>query len=169
MCAVGYERPRFHEVTFAKDRGQPLAKRKREDARAVGNDKLIYSNIKCVSSSLEILESGPDIVSPTDSEWSNFEVKPASLGLRLAHFEYRLSVVSIKQDGQSAELRYSLTQQFQPLARKLVRLDRQSGGVAARFRQTCDQTAADRIDRHCKYDGNRRRRLPYNGDGASDR
>jgi hypothetical protein len=48
-------------------------------------------------------------------------------------------------------------------------LDRQSGGVAAWFRQTCDQTAADRINRHCKYDGNRRCRLSYDGDSASDR
>ena len=109
------------------------------------------------------------IVSPSDREWSNFEAKPSSLGLRLAHLEYGLSVVSIKQDGQSAELRYSLMQEFQPLACKLVRLDRQSGGVAAWFRQTCDQTAADRIDCHRKYDGNNRRRLSYNGDGASDR
>jgi hypothetical protein len=93
-------------------RGQPLAQCKCEDARTVGNDELIDSNINCVSSSLEILERGLDIVSPSDCQWSNVEAKPASFGLRLAHLEYRLSVVSIKQNGQSAELRYRLTQEF---------------------------------------------------------
>src|SRR5262249_31355864 len=100
------------EVTFAEDRGQPFAKCKFEDARAVSNHELIDSNINRVSSSLEILESGLDIVSPSDCEWSNFEAKPASLGLCLAHLKYRLSVVSIEQNGQSAELRHRLTQEL---------------------------------------------------------
>jgi hypothetical protein len=130
---------------------------------------LINCNVNCVNFGFEVLERGRDIFRPPDSERNDFEAEPASLGLRLAHLQYRLGIVSIKQDGQSAQLRQNLTQEFNPLASKLVRLDRQSSHVAPRFRETCDETAADRIDCHSKDDGNSRCRLFDNRDSASDR
>src|SRR5262249_17501459 len=56
-----------------------------------------------------------------------------------------------------------------PLASKIGRLKRQSSDVAARFGQTCDQAAADRVNRHRKHNGDGCCRMPYGGDGASDR
>src|SRR5262245_48882420 len=47
-------------------------------------------------------------------------------------------------------------------------MERQSSDVGPRFGQTCDQTAADRIDAHRKHNGNGRGRLLYCGDRASD-
>ena len=52
------------------------------------------------------------------------------------------------------------------LPARSVCLDRQSSDVAARPRQTCDQAAADRVDRQCKDDGDDRCRLLYCGDGG---
>jgi hypothetical protein len=47
----------------------------------------------------------------------------------------------------------NLAQEFEPLADKIGLLDRHSGNVAARLRQTCNQAAADWVHRHGKHDG----------------
>src|SRR5262249_2317324 len=168
IWSVRHERSGFNKVALTEDCGQLLAKRYGKDAGAVGHDKLINRNINCVNLGFEALERGCDIVSPPDSERNDFEAKPASLGLRLAHLEYGLGVISIKQDGQSAEPWQNLTQEFNPLAGKFVRLDRQSSHVATRIRETCDKTTANRIDCHGKNDGNSRCRLFHNRHSASD-
>jgi hypothetical protein len=63
----------------------------------------------------------------------------------------------------------NLTQDFESLAGKIGLLVRQSSGVAARSRQTCDQAAADRIVRQYKDDRDDRRSLPYCWGGVSVR
>ena len=47
-------------------------------------------------------------------------------------------VVAVEQDRQPTQTGNDLAQQLEPLAGKLVRLDRQAGDIAARPRQTGD-------------------------------
>ena len=54
----------------------------------------------------------------------------------------------------------SLTQEFKPLANKIGLLDRDSGNVAGRMRQTLNQAATNRIERNGKDDRNGRYCLP---------
>jgi hypothetical protein len=63
----------------------------------------------------------------------------------------------------------SLAQEFKALANKIRLLDRNSGNVAGRMRQTLNQTAADRIERNGKDDRNARYCLPEDGNGAAIR
>src|SRR5207244_2155729 len=58
-----------------------------------------------------------------------------------------------------AETRDNLAQKFDSLGRNIGLLDRQTGNVAARSRQTSNQAGADRVPRRCKDDGDYGRRL----------
>src|SRR5262249_26242646 len=53
---------------------------------------------------------------------------------------------------QTAETRDNLAQEFEFLATSIDHLDRQTGGVAARMRQTCDQPCADWVPRRREHD-----------------
>src|SRR5262249_28585256 len=165
--SVGHKRPGFRKITLTEYRGQSLANCKGENARAVSYDKLINCNVHCVGFGFEVLERRRDIVGPPYGNGNDFEAEPASLSLRFTHLQHGLGVVGIEQDGQSAKLRHNLTQDFNPLPSKLVRLDRQSSHVASRFREARDQTGTYRIDCHGKYDGNSRCRLFHNRDSTS--
>jgi hypothetical protein len=79
----------------------------------------------------------------------------ASLALRLSAW------------AQPAEPGDNLTQEFESLAGKIGLLVRQSSGVAARSRQTCDQAAANRIVRQYKDDRDDRRSPLYCWGGVS--
>jgi hypothetical protein len=61
-------------------------------------------------------------------------------GLNLAHLQHGLGKANISYDCQPAKPGENLTQEFEPLAGKVGLLGRQSGDVAARLRQTCDQS-----------------------------
>ena len=86
--------------------------------------------------------------------------------LNLAHFQHGSGIAGIGHDRQSAQTRYNLAQQFESLAGKIGRLQRQSGDVAARSRQTCDQAAADRVVRNREDDRDDRCRLLCCDDSA---
>ena len=140
--------PGFDKIAGTEDRRQSRAERKRDDARAVGGNERIDHNIKCVRLALERLEGGRDILRSPDFECGDFEAERAGRGLDLAHLQHGCGIADIGHDRQPAEAGDNLAQEFEPLAGKIGRLDRQSGDVAARSRQTCDQAAADRVDRH---------------------
>ena len=147
-----------------KDRRKPRAERKRDDARAVGDNECIAHDVKCVRLGLERLEGGSDILRSPDFEWRDFEAERASRGLNLAHLQHGLGIANICHDCQPAEPGDNLAQKFESLAGKIGRLDRQSSDVAARSRQTCDQAAADRIVCQCKDDRDDRCHPLYCGD-----
>ena len=65
------------------------------------------------------------------------------------------------------KLRDSLTQEFKALANKIGLLDRDSGDVAGRMRQTMSQAATNRIERNGKDDRNARYRLPQHRNGGA--
>src|SRR5262249_30288449 len=68
----------------------------------------------------------------------------------------------------SAEPGDDLAQKFESLAIGLGLLERKSGSIAARPRQTCDQAGADRVPGH-ENDGDDRRRLLGGHDSDSRR
>ena len=76
--------------------------------------------------------------------------------LNLDHLQHGRGIVNIKHDCQPAETGNHLVASSSsrlPARSRLLR--RQSGNVAARLRQTCDQAAADGVERNCKDDGER--------------
>src|SRR5262245_21002416 len=121
-------------------------------------------DVKCVRSGFERLEDGSDILRSTDCEWRDFDAERTSRGLDLAHLHHRLGIAKVNQHCQLAKPGDDLTQELDPFARNITRLERESSDVAAWFRQTCDQAAAHWVLRYCKDDGNDRCRLFYYGD-----
>jgi hypothetical protein len=65
----------------------------------------------------------------------------------------------ISYDCQPAQVRNDLAQEFESLAGKVRNLVRQTGDVAARSSQTCDQAGPDRVRRRRKHDRDVRSRL----------
>src|SRR3974377_509290 len=65
------------------------------------------------------------------------------------------------------KVRNSLAQEFKPLANQIGLLDRDSGNVAGRMRQTLNQAAANRIERNGKDNRNARFVLPAGWNGAA--
>jgi hypothetical protein len=61
-------------------------------------------------------------------------------------------IAYISHECQLAETGDNLAQKFEFLGRKVACLNRRPGGVAARSRQTRDETAADRVRRHREHD-----------------
>jgi hypothetical protein len=79
--------------------------------------------------------------------------------LDLVQFPHGRWIVAIRQDRQSAKAGDDLAQEFEALARKSGRRERQAGDVAARPRQTGDEATAKRV-RHCReHDRDDRGRL----------
>ena len=75
-----------------------------------------------------------------------------------------LWISSIEQDRQLAQSRDNFTQEFDPLTDGLSQLNRQASNVAARPRQTCDQTVANRITCRREDDRDRSRCSLYRED-----
>src|SRR5258708_15418993 len=168
VWSVGHETPGMDKIVGTEDRRQPGTKRRREDARAVGNDELVDHDIKRVRLTLDRLEGWNDILCPPDFERRDFEAERASRCMGLAHLQHGLVIANIKDNCQPAELGENLTQELYSLACKIRRLQRQSRDVAARLGQICDQAAADRVDPHRKHNRDNRGRLLYCRDAASD-
>ena len=78
-------------------------------------------------------------------------------------------MADVRQDRQSAQIWENLAQVFDPFARNVGLLVRQSGDVAARSRQACDEAGADRVASQRKDNGDDRCRLLYCRDCASRR
>jgi hypothetical protein len=102
----------------------------------------------------ESIESGCDILRSPYLLWHDFEADRASQNLNLALLLHGCSVAGVKQDSQPAKFGNDLTQQFEPLASSIGRLDGQSRDVPARVREVRDEADANRINRNCKNDGN---------------
>ncbi len=126
--------------------------------RLVINER-VGTDIECVRAALERLEGGRDILRSPDFGCDDLKAERAGCCLNLAHLQHGDGTADIGQNRQSAKTGNNLAQNFEPLAGKIGLLDRQAGDVAARSRQARDQTGADRVARHRKYDRDSRRRL----------
>src|SRR5262249_28774217 len=141
--SVGHEPPGLDISAGIENRRLPRVERKRCDTRAICENETSAHDVKRIRLGLERVECGSDILSSADRKWRDFDAERASRGLDLAHLQHGLGIAKIDQDCQSAKPGDDLTQEFEPLASKISRLERQSSDVAARFRQTCDQAAPD--------------------------
>ena len=65
-------------IAGTKDRRQPSAERKRDDARAVGGGECIAHDVKCVRLGLERREGGCNILRPPDFDWRDFAARRRS-------------------------------------------------------------------------------------------
>jgi hypothetical protein len=81
------------------------------------------------------------------------EAERASHALDLADLQHAGGIAGIKHDGQPAESRDNLTQEFEALTGNIVLLERHSSDVAARMRKVRDEATANRIASDCKDDG----------------
>jgi hypothetical protein len=77
----------------------------------------------------------------------------------LTHLQHDLGVLDVAQDRDQAEGGDHFAQKLDTLAGEIGRLGGQSGDVATRSRQTCNQPAADRVARQHKDDRDGRCRL----------
>ena len=116
-------------------------------------------DIKCLCAALERLEGGRDILRSPDFECGDLEAERAGRCLSLAHLQHGAGIADIGHDRQPAETGDNLAQEFESLAGKIGRLDRQAGDVAARSRQARDQAAANRVRRRREHDRDDRCRL----------
>src|SRR5262245_16473926 len=93
------------------------------DTNSVGEYECIGHDVKCVRLGFERLEGGSDILRSADCKWRDFDAEHACRGLDLAHLQHGLGVAKINQDCQSAKLGDDLTQEFDPLACNIARLE----------------------------------------------
>ena len=107
------------------------------------------------------IERGRDILRAANFESGHVEPERTRRCLNFVHFGCGGGISDIGHDRQPPQTGNKLAQNFQPLASNIAGLRRQAGDVAARSRQTRDETAADRIDCNRKDDGDRRCRLFY--------
>src|SRR5262249_56076281 len=96
---------------------------------------------------------------PPDFEWGTLRPESPSRWSHFAKHQHGAGVTDIGHYRQTPETRDSLAQEFEPLAGKIVLLDRQAGDVAARTRQARDQAGGDWVARHREHDRNDRCRL----------
>ena len=121
------------------------------DPNLIGLHEPVGTNIKCLCTALERLKGGHDIFCSPNFECIEFETERAGHRLRLAQLHYGDRISDISQDCHSAQTWNNLTQQFEPLASKIGRLDRQAGDVAARSSQTGDKAAGHGVPRPRKH------------------
>ena len=108
--------------------------------------------IERVRAAPKALEGLRDILRLSDFERSNFETQRTGRCPKLGHLQHAETICDIAHEGQTAETRDDLTQEFEPFAGKLISNVCQPGCVATRSRQARDQTAADGVPRRRKYD-----------------
>src|SRR5262249_20522890 len=100
----------------------------------------------------ERLEGGHDVLRAPDFEGDDFETDLAGRCLNLAHLQRGERIVDVAHDRQAPETGNDLAQELDPLAGKLVRLDRQAGDISARPRQAGDEMVRDRVTRCREHD-----------------
>src|SRR5258706_15560549 len=130
VWSVGHETPGTDKIVGTEDRRQPGTKRRRDDARAVGNDELVDHDIKRVRLALDRLEGRNDILCPADFERRDFEAERASRCMGLAHLQHGLGIANIKENCQTAERGKNPTPKLYWLACKIRPRPAQSGAHA---------------------------------------
>src|SRR6516225_4371253 len=105
--SVGHEPPGLDLLAIAEQCRQP------------GTDR----DVKRVRFRLDRLDGGTDILRSPDFGWRDFDAERACRSLNLAHLQYRVGIANINHDCQPAEPRDHLTQEFEPLAAKIGRLE----------------------------------------------
>jgi hypothetical protein len=107
--SVRHETAGLNIIAGIKDRRQPRAERKSDNARAVGGKEGIAHDVKRVLG-LERRKSGRNVLRPADFEWFDFQAERASHGLNLIPLQHGLGKANINHDCQSAHTRDNLTQ-----------------------------------------------------------
>src|SRR5262245_13458195 len=131
--SVGHEPAGLDLLAIAEQCRQPGAERRCNDARAVGTNESTDHDVTCVRLRLDRCDGGNQFLRSPDFGWHYFNTERACCSLSLAHLQYRVGIANINHDCQSAEPRDDLTQEFESLAAKIGRLERQAGHVAARL------------------------------------
>src|SRR5215471_9685196 len=93
------------------------------DWNPVGTHKAVDTDVKCLASALDCVETGRDVLRAPNLEGDDFETERAGCGLNLAQLQHGERVVDIAQDREMAQARNDLSQQLDPLAGKVARLD----------------------------------------------
>src|SRR5262245_60967125 len=78
-------------------------------------------------------------------------------------------IFGIGHDHQTTRTRNKLAQKLDAFSSKISRLNGQASHVAARARQACNKSGANRVRRYCKDDRDRGRRLLGSGNRATCR
>ena len=125
----------------------------------VGTGERFTNNIKGLRATLECLEGRCDIRRLPDFQRDGLDAERAGRGLDLIQLPHARWIIGIGHDRQLAEAGDGLAQEFQALARKLGRRERQAGDVATRPRQTGDEASAKRVRHRRKHDWDDRGRL----------
>src|SRR5262249_56398039 len=107
--------PALTKIASTKNRRQPRAKCRRENACLVSNKELIDRKRKCDRAGLEPVKGGRNILSPLDHDRRDFQTEHASGSLCLAHFEHGLGIAKVEHDSQSAQLRDKLARELESL------------------------------------------------------
>src|SRR5262249_32883127 len=125
----------------------------------IGFHEPVGTNIKCFRMSLDRLEGGRDIFCAPNFERIKFETEHAGRRLSFAQFHYGEGITDISQDRHSAQTWNNLAQDFDPLAGKLVRLDRQASDIAARPGQAGNKANGQGVPHPRKHNRDDRCRL----------
>ena len=115
--------------------GQSRGEREAIDPNLVGNGERLGDNIKGFRSTLECLEARCDIRRLPDFQRDGLDAERVGRSVDLVQLPHGRRIVGIGHDRQSAEAGGDLAQEFEALARKFGRRERQAGDVAARSRQ----------------------------------
>src|SRR5262245_31018612 len=149
---IGHQTSRFDILPLNGNRWQSCAHRQNVDANPVGVNERVASNIKCIGAALERLDGGYDVLPSPDFQGRGFEAQRAGRCQNLGHLRQAEGIVRIAQNRQSAERWDDRAQQLDSLGSNIGRLQRQASDVAARSRQTRDQTAAHGVPCQCEND-----------------
>ena len=139
--------------------GQSRGEREAIDPNLVGTGERLTNNIKGLRATLECLEGRCDIRRLPDFQRDGLDAERVGRGLDLVQLPHGRWIVGIGHDRQSAEAGDDLAQEFEALARKFGRRERQAGDVAARPRQTGDEASAKRVRHRREHDRDDRGRL----------
>ena len=140
-------------------RGQSRGEREAIDPNLIGSGEQFTNNIERLCAILECLEGRRDIRCLPDFQHDGLNAKRVGCGLDLVQFPQGRWIVGIDHDRQSAQTGDDRPQEFDPLACKFGRRERQSSEVAARARQTGNEATAKRIRHRRKHDRDDRGRV----------
>src|SRR5262245_53221879 len=120
----------------------------------------VKTDVNCVHAAFDRIEGAGNVLPSPDFRQADLEVERAGRCLSLAQFQHDGGIAKVAHDRQMAETWNDLAQEFESLAGRIRLLEREAGGVAARFRKTRDESSTNRVPRCRENDGDGRRRLP---------
>ena len=157
--SIGHETSRFEPCAVDVHSRQPRTQREAIDPNLIGTGEQLTNNIKGLRATLECLEGRCDIRRLPDFQRDGLDAERVGRDLHLVQLPHGRRIVDIGHDRQSAEAGDDFAQEFEALARKFGRRDRQAGDVATRPRQAGDEASAKRVRHRRENDRDDRGRL----------